>query len=248
MVGCTQSNFGIWKLVQRVGAPTMALQLLPERERPVEHMQLVLQPRAQFRQPCAPFHQRRGDQPDHEGRGSGDRDHDQHRADRAGNAVALEEARRRRQHGADHEGHHHGQEERLGEIEDGDDADDEQRHQRKGDDLGAADHRRLFARAVRQRVRLPPCWEADAHWEGHARSVLPCKGRTTSALAKPRLPQPNDCRLIRAHPRKFHRANVRLAELDRCVCATPRSGTAMAPSRLICQRITVMHISMGQHT
>ena len=50
---------------------------------------------------------------------------------------------------ADHERRHNWQEEGLGDIEHSDDADDEQRDQRKRHDLGAADDRRLLARAVR---------------------------------------------------------------------------------------------------
>ena len=42
-VGCTHSNFGIWNALSAIGAAEHALQLLPEPQRPVEHMQLVLQ-------------------------------------------------------------------------------------------------------------------------------------------------------------------------------------------------------------
>ena len=150
-VGCTQSNFGIWNARQRVGAAHHALQFLPQRQRPVEHMQLFLELRSQLRQAGAPFHQRRGDQADHEGDAGADRGHDQYGADGAGNSVPLEKARGRRQHGADHERRHDRQKERLCDIEHRDDADDEQRDQREGDHLRAADHRRQFGFAVGQR-------------------------------------------------------------------------------------------------
>ena len=59
--------------------------------------------------------------------------------------MAGEKARGRRQHGADHERHHHGEKERLGQVEHRDEGDDKQADLRDGDDFRAADDRRLFA-------------------------------------------------------------------------------------------------------
>ena len=106
-----------------VGSAKHVLELLPQRERPVEHMQFVLQQRAELRQARAPFHQRRRDQADDERDAGADRAHDQNRRHRARNSMPLEKACGRRQHGADHEGRHDRQEERFGDIENGDDAD-----------------------------------------------------------------------------------------------------------------------------
>ena len=105
--------------------------------------------RSELRQAVAPFHQGRGDQADDEGDDRAHGRHDQNRDDRAGNAASLEKARGRRQHGADHEGRHDREKERLGGVEHGDDADDEQRDQREGDDFGAPDHRRQFGSGCR---------------------------------------------------------------------------------------------------
>ena len=159
-VGWTQSNLGHLEghRRKRVGSAEHGLQFLPQRQRPVEHVQFVLQQRAQFRQSGAPFHQRRGDQADHEGDAGADRGHDQNRRHRAGNPAPLQKAGGRRQHGADHEGRHDRKEEGLGDIENGDDADHQQRDQREGHHLGAADHRRLFGFAVRQRRADRALW------------------------------------------------------------------------------------------
>ena len=153
-VGCTHSNFGSWKARQPLRAAEHGLQLLPQRQRPVEDVHLVLQLRAQFRQARAPFHRWRGDQRDDEGDHGGHRDHDQHGAEGARHMPPLEEARGRRQHGAGDERHHDREEERLGDIEHGDDGDQEQTGERKGDELGAADHRRQLDMAVGKRVAL----------------------------------------------------------------------------------------------
>ena len=89
-VGCTHSIFGIWNgRRKRVGSAQHALQLMPERQRPVEHMQFFLQQRSQLRQARAPFHQRRGDQPDHEGDAGADRSHDQNRRHRRAESDAA---------------------------------------------------------------------------------------------------------------------------------------------------------------
>ena len=154
---------------QGFGSAERQLHLLPQPQRTIEHMKLVLHERAEFGKPRAPFDHRGGDQPDHEGDHGAGRGHDQDRGHRARNAVLLEIACRRRQHGADHERHHDRQEERLGGIEHGDDADDEKGDQRERHHLGAADHRRLFVLAVGQ--RLACTWFGGlphAHWEGHA--------------------------------------------------------------------------------
>ena len=141
---------------ERVGTAEHALQLLPEHERPVEHVQLVLQQPPELRKLAAPFHRGRGDQADHEGDpGAGGR-HDQHGGDRARNAVALQETGGRRQHGADDEGHRDRQEERLGKIEARNDADDQQADEGDRHHFGAADDRRQFASAVGDRRAFVP--------------------------------------------------------------------------------------------
>ena len=71
-----------------------------------------------------------------------DRAHDQDRRNRAGNPVPLEKSRGRRQHGTDHECRHNRKEERLRDIENGDNADHQQREQSKGNNFRAADDRR----------------------------------------------------------------------------------------------------------
>ena len=137
---------------ERVGSAEHDLELLPQRQRPVEHMQLVLAA-------CDPSSGRRvlhsisGEEirPTMKVDAGADGGHDQDRRHRAGNAVPLQKAGGRRQHGADHERRHDGQEESLGGIEHGDNADDQQRHQRKSHDFGAADDRRQFGFAVGQR-------------------------------------------------------------------------------------------------
>ena len=68
--------------------------------------------------------------------------------------MTLKEACRRRQHGADHECGHDRQEERLGDVENGDDANQQQRDKREGDDFGTTNDRGQFDVAVRQ-------WRAD---------------------------------------------------------------------------------------
>jgi len=141
MAGWTQSNFG---------SAQHGLKLVPQRQRPVEHVQLILQQRSQFRQAVAPFHQRGGDQADDEGAGGAHRRHDQNRRHRAGNVMPLEKSGGRRQHGADHECHHDRQKECLRGVEHGDDTDDEECDQREGNDLGTANDRRLLALAVGQ--------------------------------------------------------------------------------------------------
>ena len=65
--------------------------------------------------------------------------------------MPLEKSGGRRQHGADHECRHDRQKERLRGVENGDDADDQECDQRKGDHLCAANDRRELAFAVRQR-------------------------------------------------------------------------------------------------
>jgi hypothetical protein len=56
-----------------------------------------------------------------------------------------------RQHGADDEGHRDRQKKSLGQIETGDDADDEEADEGDRHHFGAADDRRQFAFAVRDR-------------------------------------------------------------------------------------------------
>ena len=121
---------------------------MPERQRPVEHVHLVLEARAKLGELVAPLHQGRGDQADHEGDAGAGRGHDQDRRRRTRNPVSPEQARRRRQHGADNERHGDGEEKRLGGVEHGDGADEQQRDQRERHDLRAADHRRQFGLAV----------------------------------------------------------------------------------------------------
>ena len=141
---------------QRVGTAEHALQLLPKRERPVEHMHFFLQYGSQLRKLAAPFHDGRGDQADREDSPGACRRHDQDGRDRARNPIALQEARRRRQHGADDEGHRNRQKEGPREIEPDDHDDDQQGDQRKGHDFRAADHRRQFALAVGDRRAFAP--------------------------------------------------------------------------------------------
>ena len=139
---------------QRVGTAEHALQLLPERERPVEHMHFLLQYGSQLRELAAPFHDGRGNEADRENSPGACRRHDQDGRDGARNPISLQEARRRRQHGADDEGHRDRQKEGLREIEPNDHNDDQQGDERKGHDFGAADDRRQFTLAVGQRRAL----------------------------------------------------------------------------------------------
>jgi hypothetical protein len=69
-------------------------------------------------------------------------------------APLFQEGGSRRQHGAGDHGHHDRQEERLGDVEHGDDGDQKQAGQRKGDKLGAADHRRQLDVAIGKRRTL----------------------------------------------------------------------------------------------
>ncbi len=144
-------DLGKMQCRERAGAAEHALQLLPERERPVEHMQLLLQQRAQLRKLAAPFHRGRGDQADHESNAGAGSRHQQHGSERAGDPMTFQKTGGRRQHGADDESHRHRQEKCLGEIETGDDADDEQADEGDRHHLGAADDRRQFALAVGDR-------------------------------------------------------------------------------------------------
>ncbi len=137
---------------QAFGSAERQLHLLPQPQRTVEHMKLVLHERAELGKPRAPFDHRRGDQANHEGDHGAGRGHDHDRGHRARDAVLLKPACRRRQHGADHERHHDRQEECLGGVEHSDDADDEKPDQCDRYDLGPPDHRRLFVLAVGQRL------------------------------------------------------------------------------------------------
>ena len=65
--------------------------------------------------------------------------------------MPLKKVGGRRQHGADHERRHDREKKRLGDVENGEDADQQERDQRKGDQLCAANDRRQLALAVRQR-------------------------------------------------------------------------------------------------
>ena len=136
---------------QRVGTAEHALQLLPKRERPVEHMHFLLQYGSQLRELAAPFHDGGCNEADRENSPGACRRHDQDGRDRARNPITLQEARRRRQHGADDEGHRDRQKEGPRKIEADDHNDDQQGDQRKGHDFRAADHRRQFTLAVGER-------------------------------------------------------------------------------------------------
>ena len=92
---------------------------------------------------------------------------------RAGNSMAFEKARCRRQHGADHERRDDGQEERLGDIENGDDADDQQRDQRKGNELGAANDGWQFGVAVVERRTARVSCRRTFVGQGRANSLSP---------------------------------------------------------------------------
>ena len=175
---------------QRIGgAAQHALQFVPERERPVEHVHLVLEAGTKLGELVAPLHQRRGNQADHEGDAGAGRGHDQDRRRRTRNPVSPEQARRRRQHGADDERHGDGKKERLCSIKHANDTDQQQRHQRERHHLRPADHRRLFGLAVGHGRALRAHWEADVHWEGHARWFSPARGGddTTAATARTEL-------------------------------------------------------------
>ena len=205
-VGCTQSNFGIWKRRDSVsGPPSMLCNSCQSASGRSNTCSLSFS-----RAPSSGsrvLHSISGEEirPTMKHRGGADRGHDQDRADGAGNAVALEEARGRRQHGADHEGHHDRQEERLGEIE---------ARRRRDDEQGRPAQRRRLPRAgspaaVRWGCQAlgsqRPRREADAHWEGHAPQFSPCKRANDNAAREAAPSDPNDCE-CNSHPRrKFHR-------------------------------------------
>ena len=195
-----------------VGYANHALQFMPERQRPIEHMQLVAKQRAEFGQPRTPFHQGRRDQPDHERDRGADRGHDQDRRYRAGNSVPLEKAGRRRQHGADHECRYDREEERLGGVENGDHANDQESDQGEGNDLRAADHRRQFGSAVRQRradgfMRRRTLIGKDTQLAlpRAAANLTPCPARATNRV----MPA-----TTRGAGKRFHRANVKAGPVD----------------------------------
>src|SRR5215831_10589912 len=50
------------EIAERISGAEDALQILPENEGPIEHMQPVLQARGKLGQPRAPLRKRRGDQ------------------------------------------------------------------------------------------------------------------------------------------------------------------------------------------
>jgi hypothetical protein len=107
-------------------------------------------------------------------------------------------ARGRRQHRPDHERHHHGEEKRLGDIKHGDEADDEERDQREGDDLGAANDRRRLAAIVGHsravwRVGREPLARKHTHQKSPARTKL----------------TPNDASDNARRLHGFHRGNAR---------------------------------------
>ncbi len=62
---------------------------LPQRQRAVEDVQLVLQPRAKFGQAVAPFDRRRGDQADDEDTERAGRQHEQHRSRPRGESCSA---------------------------------------------------------------------------------------------------------------------------------------------------------------
>ena len=176
---------------------------MPERERPIEHMQFVPKQRAEFGQPRTPFHQGRGDQPDHEGDRGADRGHDQDRRHRAGNSVPLEKTGGRRQHGADHECRYHRKEERLGGVENGDHANNQQRDQGKGDDLGAANDRRLFGLGCQAAACRRLHAKTHAHREGHATGSPPRNGEPDPPGARG---EPDSAAHNPRRSQKFHRS------------------------------------------
>ena len=65
---------------------------MPQRQRPVEDVQLVLHLRGELRQPRTPFHGGRRDQSDNEAAECCDRDHDQHGADAARECGSVRES------------------------------------------------------------------------------------------------------------------------------------------------------------
>ena len=154
----------------------------------------------------APFHQGRGDQPDHERDRGADRGHDQDRRYRAGNLVSLEKAGSRRQHGTDHECRYHREKEPLGGVEDGNHANDQESDQGKGNDLRAADHRRQFGSAVRQRraggfMRRRTLIGKDTQLAlpRAAANLIRCPPRATNRILPP---------ITRGVRQRFHRADV----------------------------------------
>ena len=160
-VGWTQSNFGIWNdaVENTSDPPSMLCSCRHSASGRSNSMEFFPEQRSQLRQARAPLHQGRRDQADDEGDTGADRGHDQNRRHRAGNSTPLEKSGGRRQHGADHECRHDREKERFRGVENGDDADDQKRDQRKGDDLRAANNRRQFALAVGQRRTCRFFWK-----------------------------------------------------------------------------------------
>ncbi len=166
--GWTQSNFGIWNDVRGLEPPTMPCSSCHSASGRSNTCSFSFSMRSQLRQAVAPFHQRRGNQADDEGRDRADREHDQDRGHGAGNAAPLEKARGRRQHGAHHERRHDREKECLG----------ERRARRRRRSPAARPARRRPPRpagspaAVRFGCRAaayrPLRWKAHARWEGHA--------------------------------------------------------------------------------
>ncbi len=117
-----------------------------------------------------------------------------------GTLQLLEEARRRRQHGAGDEGHHHGQEERPSDIEYGNDRDQQQPGECESDELGAADHRRQLGMAVGKRFAFAVA--GDQTFAGKdAHNISPAR--------KPAIRAPIERVITRRSAERFHRGFVK---------------------------------------
>ena len=197
--------------VECAGSANHALELLPQREQRVEHMQLVAQHRSQLRQARGPLHQRGGDQADHEGDAGARRRHDQHGRNGARDPMPFQQSRGRRQHGADHERRRHREKKGFGDVEHGDDTDRQQRDQGKGDDLRALDHRRQFILAFGFWRTCRLLGKGTFIQEGHATSSpLHCGCGECDGTARDRRSRPG---FGGANSRSQHRFRSRKREM-----------------------------------
>src|SRR5439155_1300530 len=112
-------------------------------------MQFILQERCKLRQAHAPFYYGGRNQPDDECDAGASRAHDQNRRHRAGNSMPLKKIGGRRQHGADYERRHDREKKRLGDVENGEDAEQQSDAHRTGRLMTQArENRRLRPRVT----------------------------------------------------------------------------------------------------